>query len=186
MALSQGGARVLILHVHPISKQRPLSPLDREVAGSLGELNSVDRDPALQSKSPSAGIRPARRAAADAGTAHVTARASARRAAAHPPARRSHAHACRDVQPWRPREPHCELRHALHTARTQPPETRTCAGSRPIAPSRTHARCSHRVDAQTAHGRCWRRNGSGVGGEMRRRSRYARILRLTRRPAPQN
>ena len=103
------------------------------------------------------------------------------KARAHPPARRSHAHACGDVQPWRPREPHCELRHALHTARTRPPETRTCARPRPIAPSRTHARCSHRVDAQTAHGRCWRRRGSGVGGERRRRSRYARIL--TRRPA---
>ena len=61
---------------------------------------------------------------------------------------------------------HSELRHALHTARTRPPETRTCAAGRARLPpaSRTHARCSHRVDAQTAHGRCWRRNGSGVGG----------------------
>jgi hypothetical protein len=42
---------------------------------------------------------------------------------------------------------HSELRHALHTARTRPLETRTCAGLCPMAPSRTHARCSHRVDA---------------------------------------
>ena len=62
--------------------------------------------------------------------------------------------------------PRSELRHALHTARTRPPETRTCAAGRAQSPpaSSTHARCSHRVDAQTAHGRCWRCRSSGVGG----------------------